>query len=77
MFKNRGMDSPHAWVTTAIGQYLLLVWGATVICALVLVAVAGVWARYRPRRADDVPPVAGTLAKYPIAASSPQDESLA
>ena len=64
------MDSPHAWVTTAIGQYLLLVWGATSVGGLVLVVLPAVWARYFPRRAGATAPGAGYDSERIMAASA-------
>ena len=54
MAKNQAMDSPHAWMTSAIGAYLLWVWVAAVTMTLALSLLAGLWSRYRARRAGDV-----------------------
>ena len=55
------MDSPHAWFTSAIGQYLLLVWAMTCAGALALLAGACIrdtaqraWHGWRGRRAGRV-----------------------
>src|SRR5690606_32266428 len=56
MAKNQGMDSPHAWLTSTIGAYLLWTWGAAVTMTLVLCLLAGLWSRYRARHAGDLPP---------------------
>lgn len=63
------MESPHASITIAIGQYLLLVWSATVVGALTLAVLAALWARYFPRRAAHADPVAGKPAERRSAVS--------
>ena len=75
------MDSPHAWFTSAIGQYLLLVWAMTCAGAIALLAGACIrdtaqraWHGWRGRRADRVRRVGGfgraaTMSDAPVPGS--------
>ena len=52
------MSSPHAWVTHAIGEYLVVVWLTAALAAL-LASLALPWAARVCRRlaADPTPPL--------------------